>query len=189
MDGIRTRADLAAALAAAYELAGTAGRRGLPAAWKQCAAFLHGCGVPARHMGRWEEAWERAAADRTAVRGRSLSRPARGTLVRRDRTPTPVINWTPELEQSLVTLAKALAICAENVKPKTDSMARMAMMLGKTLGSLQLERSGMVAVNALSALLRSLEATTRVNGIGLSSLDNGQLPPVQGRRALAPGTG
>ncbi|CAM5656895.1 hypothetical protein GCM10010261_62620 [Streptomyces pilosus] len=218
VDGIRTRADLAAALATAYERAGapalrvlqaraadagiaghvllplstlwrTAGRRGLPATWKQCAAFLRGCGVPAQHMGRWEEAWERAAAGRTAVRGRSLSRPARGALVRRGRTPSPVINWTPELEQSLMTLAKALAICAEDVKPKTDNMARMAMMLGKTVGSLQLERSGIVAVNALSALVRSLEATARLNGIGPSSLDNGQLPPVQGRRALAPGAG
>lgn len=217
VDSIRTRADLSAALAAAYERAGapalrvlqaraadagvaghvllplstvwrTAGRRGLPATWKQCAAFLRGCGVPARHMGRWEEAWERAVG-RTAVRGRSLSRPARGGLVRRGRTPSPVINWTPELEQSLTTLVKALAICAEDVKPMTDSMLRTAMMLGKTVGSLQLERSGMVAANALLALLRSLEATARLNGIGPSSLTSGQLPPVQGRRALAPGAG
>ncbi|MCM2517908.1 hypothetical protein NC658_32465 [Streptomyces griseoincarnatus] len=215
VDSIRTRADLAAALAAAYERAGapalrvvraraadagipgdvllplstvwrTARRRGLPATWKQCAAFLRGCGVSARHMGRWEEAWERAVAGRTAVRGRSLSRPARGALVRRGRTPSPVINWTPELEQSLMTLAKALAICAEDVKPKTDNMARTAVMVGKVVCGLQLERSGMAAVNALSALLRSLEATTRLNGLGPSS---GQLPPVQGRRTLAPGAG
>ncbi|MFF6642168.1 hypothetical protein ACFY83_33735 [Streptomyces althioticus] len=219
VDGIRTRADLAAALAAVYEHAGapvlrvlqaraadagiaghvllplstvwrTAGRRGLPATWKQCAAFLRGCGVPAQHMGRWEEAWERAVAGRTAVRGRSLSRPVPGALVRRGRMPSPVINWTPELEQSLMTLAKALAIYAEDVKPMTDNMARTAVMVGKTVGALQLEGSGMVAVNALSALLHSLESTARLNGLGPSSSVNGHFPPVvQGGGALAPGAG
>ncbi|MGK7235769.1 hypothetical protein [Streptomyces hygroscopicus] len=238
VDSIRTRADLAAALAAAYERAGapvlrvlqaraadagvpgpvllplptvwrTAGRRGLPATWKQCAAFLRGCDVPARHMGRWEEAWERVAAGRTAVRGRSLSRSARGALGRRGRTPSSVpINWTPEMEQSLMTLMKALALCAEDMKPMRENMERSAIMLAKIIGSHQslkpqLERSAMAAVSALSALLRSpeplvrhaaaqgltraVEATARLNGIGPSFLNNRQLPPAQGHRALDPG--
>lgn len=89
-----------------------------------------------------------------------------------------------------MTLAKALAICAEDVKPMTDNMARTAVMVGKTVGGLQLERSGMVAVNALSALLHSLESTARLNGLGPSSSVNGHFPPVvQGGGALAPGAG
>ncbi|MFJ8086314.1 helix-turn-helix domain-containing protein [Streptomyces sp. NPDC096205] len=85
---IRTPADLDAALAAAYERAGapplrvlqeraTTGeadgtlllplttlwritrREARPATWEQCAAFLRGCGIHRRRMGRWQEAWQR----------------------------------------------------------------------------------------------------------------------------------
>ncbi|MFF8387332.1 hypothetical protein ACF053_27330 [Streptomyces kanasensis] len=206
VDGIRTRADLAAALAAAYERAGApvlrvlqaraadagiagrvllplttvwriTGRRGLPATWKQCAAFLRGCGVPASQMGRWEKAWERTAG-RTAVRERSLPRPSPAALVHRVRTPSPVIRWTPELEQSLLSLARAVAICAEDVK--MPALARSVMALGRTVDSLQAKRLGTAAVNAMSVLLRSLEATARLNGVGPSPLDNGHLAPGAG---------
>lgn len=88
---IRTRADLDAALAAAYERAGapplrvlqhrattndTDGtvllpltsawritrRQGRPATWPQCEAFLRGCGIHPRRMRPWHEAWNRAQA-------------------------------------------------------------------------------------------------------------------------------
>jgi hypothetical protein len=85
---IRTPADLDAALTAAYERAGapplravqeraTTGeddgslllplttlwritrREARPATWKQCMAFLRGCGIHPRRMGPWCEAWHR----------------------------------------------------------------------------------------------------------------------------------
>ncbi|WP_053606772.1 response regulator transcription factor [Streptomyces sp. MMG1522] len=88
---IRTHADLAAALAAAYEEAGAPPLRALrqragtdtldgahllplstawritrreaqPADWRQCEAFLRGCGIHQRRMDQWRQAWNRTAA-------------------------------------------------------------------------------------------------------------------------------
>ncbi|MFD3657780.1 hypothetical protein [Streptomyces sp. NPDC058620] len=225
---IRTRADLAAALAAAYEGAGapvlrvlqeraaiagvpgpvllplttawrTARREGLPTTWKQCEAFLRGCGIPARHMSRWKDAWERATAGRTAVRDRFQTRTAPGAPAHRGRTPSSaLVNWTPEMEQSTMATMKALASFVEDLKPK---MEKSAMALGKAMGPAhdtmkpQLERSAMAVVNALATLLRSsdplvrhaaltqslaraVETIAHLNGIGPPSSHSGQLNPV-----------
>ncbi|MGW7359980.1 hypothetical protein ACWGI0_25960 [Streptomyces sp. NPDC054802] len=88
VENIRTRADLNAALVAVYEEAGapslrvlrdragtkgTAGtsllpkttawriirRRGWPTDWRQCAAFLRGCGITGPRLGLWRQAWDR----------------------------------------------------------------------------------------------------------------------------------
>ncbi|MFF3547518.1 hypothetical protein ACFYXD_37515 [Streptomyces platensis] len=186
-------------LTAAWRIARRGGR---PAAWKQCEAFLRGCGMSARHMPRWKDAWERTAAGRTAVRGRFETRPAPGALTRRGRTPSSaLVNWTPEMQQSTMATMKALASFVEDMKPKMENMERSAMVLGKAMGSThdtvqpQLERSAMAAVNALATLLRSsdplvrhaaltqglahaVEAIARLNGIGPSSFHSGRLDPV-----------
>ncbi|MFE1781251.1 hypothetical protein ACFW9F_01320 [Streptomyces sp. NPDC059506] len=231
VDSIRTRADLAAALAAAYERAGApilrvlqeraataeasgpvllprtsawriARRGGRPATWKQCEAYLRGCGIPARHMTRWKEAWERTATGRTAGRQRFEKRHAPGALARRGRTPSSaLVNWTPQMEQSAMATMKALAALVEDVKPMMENMDRPVMVLGKAMGPAhdamkpQLERSAMAAVDALATLLRSsdpmvrhaaltqglaraVEAIARLNGIGPSSSPGGQLDPM-----------
>ncbi|MFF9212973.1 MULTISPECIES: hypothetical protein [unclassified Streptomyces] len=102
IDNIRTQADLAAALAAAYERAGApplrtvqerAGtadvegavvlptttiwrivhRRGQPVDWRQCAAFLRGCGLNKRRLEPWRHAWQRATSVHTISRSKSAA--------------------------------------------------------------------------------------------------------------------
>jgi hypothetical protein len=105
LPSVRTPADLAAALAAAYERAGAPPLRVLQerattddvdgtlllplttvwritrreahaVTWPQCQAFLRGCGVHPRRMHPWHEAWKRAQAVTPAPTERAASAPA-----------------------------------------------------------------------------------------------------------------
>ncbi|MFF4442634.1 helix-turn-helix domain-containing protein [Streptomyces sp. NPDC001621] len=102
LPNVRTPADLAAALAAAYERAGAPPRRLLQkrattddadgtlllplttvwritrreahaATWPQCQAFLRGCRVHPRRMRPWHEAWKRAQTVAPVVPERAAS--------------------------------------------------------------------------------------------------------------------
>ncbi|GAA2573025.1 MULTISPECIES: helix-turn-helix domain-containing protein [Streptomyces] len=202
VDSIRTHADLNAALAAAYERAGApalrvlqeraatpgmAGQVLLPlkaawratrregrfTAWYQCEAFLRGCGIPARDMPRWKEAWQRTAVGRPAARDRFQTRPApEGLLSRRGRTPSAVITWTPEMEKSVMVLGTALA----SVHDTRPQMERSAVAAVKALEVLLRSFDPPVQRAALTqGLLHAVEAVARLNGTGPLSSRNERL--------------
>ncbi|MFF7858788.1 hypothetical protein [Streptomyces sp. NPDC007904] len=210
VDSIRTHADLNAALAAAYERAGApalrvlqeraatpgmAGQVLLPlkaawratrregrfTAWYQCEAFLRGCGIPARDMPRWKEAWQRTAVGRPAARDRFQTHPAfKGPLARRGRTPSAVITWTPEMEKSVMVLGTALA----SVHDTRPQMARSAVATVKALEFLLRSSDPQVQRAALTqGLLHAVEAVARLNGTGPSSFHHGQLDPAREQSA------
>ncbi|MFC5959274.1 hypothetical protein ACFP51_34105 [Streptomyces pratens] len=131
-------------------------REGRFAAWYQCEAFLRGCGIPARGMPRWKEAWQRTAVGRPAARDRFQSRPApKGPLARRDRTPSALITWTSEMGRSAMAAVKALEVLLRSSDPQVQ---RAALTQG---------------------LVRAVEAVARLNGTGPSSFHNGQLDPLR----------
>ncbi|MFD8368417.1 hypothetical protein ACFW9V_36850 [Streptomyces hygroscopicus] len=207
VENIRTRADLNAAVAAAYERAGApalrvlqdraatteiAGQVLLPlnaawratrregrfTVWSQCEAFLRGCGIPARDMPRWKEAWQRTAIGRPAARNRFQTRAApNGPLARRSRTPSALITWTPELERSAMEVMRVLASAHDVLRPK---MERSAMAAVKALEILLRSPDPQVQRAALTqGLAHAVEAVARLNGTGPSSLHGRQLDPMR----------
>ncbi|GAA3503503.1 hypothetical protein GCM10019016_127610 [Streptomyces prasinosporus] len=166
-------------------------------AWTHCEAFLRGCGVPAREMSGWQEAWQRIAVGRPAARDRF---PTRHPLTRRGRALSDLITWTPEMEKSAMTLMQALAFAQDTLRPKAErSVTAAVKALAAAQGTLrpEMERSATAAVKTLEVLVSSpgvqvqhaaltqnlayaVEAMARLNGTVPSSFHHGQLDPMRG---------
>ncbi|WP_060905425.1 response regulator transcription factor [Streptomyces scabiei] len=164
---IRTRADLAAALAAAFEEAGAPPLRTLrqraatdtingehllplstawriirreahPADWRQCEAFLRGCGIHQRRMDQWRQAWNRTVA--TEHRAPVRRRPPR----RREQSRR-----------------NSITSCVENSPLNPTAGARIAGSGGAAPAGTDVKAWGPVSVRRVAD--SSSEVTTRVS--------------------------
>ncbi|MFE2471651.1 hypothetical protein [Streptomyces mirabilis] len=143
---IRTRADLAAALAAAYERAGAPPLRTLqeragtdrvvgasllplttawritrreaqPADWPQCEAFLRGCGIHPRRMALWHDAWKRSADAHPALPSRTPASRARTTA----RLVKGSRDWTTEFLMPVTPVTGVRFVPFDYAEPSTES--------------------------------------------------------------------